>query len=74
MFDCINQVVKADGLAVLYRGAWPSVVRALPSYAVSFWGYELTLQLMERNKLSKKNKTKNNEMKKNEMKKNNNGK
>ena len=50
MFDCMNQVVKKDGLAALYRGAWPSVVRALPSYAVSFWGYELTLQLMERNK------------------------
>ena len=61
MFDCVNQAVKADGLAVLYRGAWPSVVRALPSYAVSFWGYELTLQLMERKKLSKKNETKKND-------------
>ena len=31
----------------MYRGAWPSVLRALPSYAASFWGYEATLSLLE---------------------------
>ena len=32
----------------MYRGAWPSVLRALPSYAASFWGYEATLSLLEK--------------------------
>ena len=35
------------GITSLYRGAWPSVLRALPSYAASFWGYEATLSLLE---------------------------
>lgn len=29
------------GLGELYRGALPSVLRAVPSYAASFWGYEV---------------------------------
>ena len=36
------------GITSLYRGAWPSVLRALPSYAASFWGYEATLSLLEK--------------------------
>ena len=34
--------------AALYRGAGTSIVRAIPSYAASWWGYELTLAVIER--------------------------
>ena len=36
------------GVGALYRGAYPSILRALPSYAASFWGYEKTLELIEK--------------------------
>ena len=48
MFDCLSHVINKDGPRALYRGAWPSILRALPSYAVSFWGYETTLAFMEK--------------------------
>ena len=47
----VGQLSKAGvvgGIGALYRGAYPSVLRALPSYAASFWGYEKTLELIER--------------------------
>ena len=47
-FDCLSHVINKDGPRALYRGAWPSILRALPSYAVSFWGYETTLAFMEK--------------------------
>ena len=51
MIDCLSHVIKKDGPQGLYRGAWPSILRALPSYAASFWGYEATLQFMVNNRL-----------------------
>lgn len=51
MFECLNHVVKKDGVGALYKGAWPSILRALPSYAVSFWGYEATLAILEKNRI-----------------------
>jgi len=34
------------GLGELYRGAMPSVLRAVPSYAASFWGYEVRIRAL----------------------------
>jgi hypothetical protein len=53
MSQCLREVIKVDGLGGLYRGMVPTVVRSLPQYAASFWGYETTLLLIEkRNKQS----------------------
>jgi hypothetical protein len=54
MSQCLREVIKVDGLGGLYRGTVPTVVRSLPQYAASFWGYESTLLLIE--KLKKRNK------------------
>ena len=49
MNQCLRSIVKSGGLlSGLYRGAGTSVLRAIPSYAASWWGYELTLSLMDR--------------------------
>lgn len=51
MNQCLRSIVKSGGLfSGLYRGAGTSVLRAIPSYAASWWGYELTLSLMDRYK------------------------
>ena len=59
MFECLNHVVTKDGFGALYKGAWPSILRALPSYAVSFWGYEATLAILEKNRIKDMVKTEN---------------
>jgi hypothetical protein len=46
--DCLKQVVSREGYKGLYRGAAPTIIRSLPQYAASFWGYEATLLLIER--------------------------
>ena len=51
MIECLSHVIKKDGPLGLYRGAWPSILRALPSYAASFWGYEATLSFMEKRRI-----------------------
>ena len=49
MGQCLSSVFSSGGLfAGLYRGAGTSVMRALPSYAASWWGYELTLAFIAR--------------------------
>ena len=52
-------MVTKDGFGALYKGAWPSILRALPSYAVSFWGYEATLSILEKNRIRNMAKTEN---------------
>ena len=54
MIECFSHVIKKDGPLGLYRGAWPSILRALPSYAASFWGYEATLSFMEKRRIQPK--------------------
>ena len=46
MTDCISQTFAENGLETFFIGAGPSIVRALPCYAASFWGYEKTLKIM----------------------------
>lgn len=49
MNQCLGSIVRSGGLlSGLYRGAGTSVLRAIPSYAASWWGYELTLSLISR--------------------------
>ena len=71
MIDCLSHVIKKDGPQGLYRGAWPSILRALPSYAASFWGYEATLQFMEKNRVKSYQSIKKEKGKKNEKKEKN---
>jgi Mitochondrial carrier protein len=47
IFQCLRQTVNQEGLGALYKGITPSVIRALPAYAASFWGYEATLAIVE---------------------------
>ena len=52
MIHCFRSIIKSDGYSGLYKGVVPSVVRAIPSYAASFWGYEATLLLADKIKES----------------------
>ena len=48
MRGCLRCIFSSGGWPALYRGAGTSVMRAIPSYAASWWGYELTLEIIER--------------------------
>ena len=48
MRPCLQSIVATGGWLSLYRGAGTSIMRAIPSYAASWWGYELTLDIIER--------------------------
>ena len=47
MIDCMSKVVKERGWLGLYRGVSPTLMRAFPSYAAAFYGYEGALKLVE---------------------------
>ncbi len=47
MWQCLKSIVATGGWLALYRGAGTSIMRAIPSYAASWWGYELTLNVIE---------------------------
>jgi hypothetical protein len=48
MRNCCNQIIEKNGIQGLYRGAGTTLLRAIPSYALSFFGYEVTLQALEK--------------------------
>ena len=54
MSNCFNQIIKKNGIQGLYRGAGTTLLRAIPSYALSFFGYEITLQVLEKHKTLQK--------------------
>eukprot|EP01027_Heterolobosea_sp_BB2_P014064 GEZU01020237.1.p1 GENE.GEZU01020237.1~~GEZU01020237.1.p1 ORF type:complete len:388 (+),score=89.13 GEZU01020237.1:47-1165(+) len=45
-WDCLQKIVKAHGIAGLYKGFGPTVFRAFPASGVGFVAYELTLNLL----------------------------
>eukprot|EP00245_Coleochaete_scutata_P008477 TRINITY_DN2590_c0_g10_i1.p1 TRINITY_DN2590_c0_g10~~TRINITY_DN2590_c0_g10_i1.p1 ORF type:complete len:444 (-),score=69.41 TRINITY_DN2590_c0_g10_i1:145-1476(-) len=40
VFDAFQAVVTTEGVAGLYRGFWPTLMRDVPEIAVQFWAYE----------------------------------
>ena len=50
MNNCFKQIIHKNGLQGLDRGAGTTLLRAIPSYALSFYGYELTLKALENRK------------------------
>ncbi|KAI3639216.1 hypothetical protein MIR68_002746 [Amoeboaphelidium protococcarum] len=48
MVDCLIKTLKVDGIAGLYRGFWPCMLRAAPVNAATFLAYEQLMKLMSR--------------------------
>ncbi|CAL0325811.1 unnamed protein product [Lupinus luteus] len=42
MFDAMQRILRSEGLAGLYKGIFPSTVKAAPAGAVTFVAYEFT--------------------------------
>lgn len=42
----LTSIVKAEGVAGLYRGLWPNLLKVAPSIATSFFTYELVKDLL----------------------------
>ncbi|RDB16895.1 hypothetical protein Hypma_002425 [Hypsizygus marmoreus] len=40
-FHALRSIIKAEGVAGLYRGLWPNLLKVAPSIATSFFTYEL---------------------------------
>ncbi|GER52206.1 mitochondrial substrate carrier family protein, partial [Striga asiatica] len=47
MYDGLRQILYAEGLAGLYKGIVPSIVKAAPAGAVTFVAYEFTSDWLE---------------------------
>ncbi|KAG0178590.1 hypothetical protein DFQ28_002454 [Apophysomyces sp. BC1034] len=47
--DCIIRSYKSEGLGVFFRGLWPTILRGFPVNAVTFWVYEVVLNLLDPN-------------------------
>lgn len=45
--DCARQIIKCEGHAVLWRGLWSAIVRAVPVNAVTFAMYEVALSVFK---------------------------
>ena len=46
LIHCLTSVLKEEGVRGLYRGLSPSLLKAVVTTAVSFWGYEQSVKLM----------------------------
>ncbi|KAL6519839.1 hypothetical protein OROMI_032733 [Orobanche minor] len=47
MYDGLRQIMHAEGLAGLYKGIVPSIIKAAPAGAVTFVAYEFTSDWLE---------------------------
>lgn len=47
MFDAVSRILKAEGWPGLYKGIWPSIIKAAPAGAVTFVAYEYTSDWLE---------------------------
>lgn len=47
MYDALHQIVKKEGMAGLYKGIVPSLVKSAPAGAVTFVAYEYTSDWLE---------------------------
>ena len=46
LIHCLKTVVIEEGARGLYKGLWPSVVKAMVTVGCSFWAYELFCNLI----------------------------
>lgn len=46
LLDVLKKTVKSDGLAGLYKGAAPTLLRAFPANAACFLGYEMAMKFL----------------------------
>jgi len=44
--DALSSVIRTEGLAGLYRGLWPNLLKVAPSIATSFFTYELVKEFL----------------------------
>ncbi|KAI8637355.1 mitochondrial carrier domain-containing protein, partial [Parasitella parasitica] len=44
--DCVVRSYKAEGAAVFFRGLWPTLLRGFPVNAVTFYIYEIVMDLL----------------------------
>lgn len=44
--DCILRSYRSEGIAVFFRGLWPTLLRAFPVNAVTFYVYELMIGIL----------------------------
>ncbi|KAF7730835.1 hypothetical protein EC973_001353 [Apophysomyces ossiformis] len=45
--DCVIRSYKTEGLGVFFRGLWPTILRGFPVNAVTFYVYEIVLNMLE---------------------------
>jgi solute carrier family 25 carnitine/acylcarnitine transporter 20/29 len=45
--DCVVKSYKAEGASVFFRGLWPTLIRAFPVNAVTFYVYEIVMDLLK---------------------------
>lgn len=44
--DCVVRSYKAEGAGVFFRGLWPTLLRGFPVNAVTFYIYEIVMDLL----------------------------
>jgi solute carrier family 25 carnitine/acylcarnitine transporter 20/29 len=44
--DCLQIIVKQEGVGVLFRGISASIIRAFPLHGAVFCGYEAAIKLL----------------------------
>ncbi|KAF8639566.1 hypothetical protein AX17_001468 [Amanita inopinata Kibby_2008] len=44
--DALRSILRAEGVAGLYRGLWPNLLKVAPSIATSFFTYELVKEFL----------------------------
>lgn len=47
MYDALRQIVQREGFAGLYKGIYPSIIKAAPAGAVTFVAYEFSSDWLE---------------------------
>lgn len=45
-FEALSHILKTEGVAGIYRGIWPNLLKVAPSIATSFFTYELVKELL----------------------------
>lgn len=45
--DCVVRSYRSEGSGVFFRGLWPTLLRGFPVNAVTFYVYELVMNLLE---------------------------
>ncbi|CEG64966.1 hypothetical protein RMATCC62417_01853 [Rhizopus microsporus] len=45
--DCVMRSYRTEGLGVFFRGLWPTLLRAFPVNAVTFYTYEIMMSFLQ---------------------------